>query len=482
MKRILKLLAVVLVSLITLIIGITLFSNNSAFPAYPKQTPNRDTAALQRLATSLQFKTITYDDNINGLVKMAELTRFHSWIKKQYPLCWEYGHASIINKGSLMFEFMGKNQHLKPAVFLAHLDVVPANPKEWRFDPFEGKISKDTVFGRGALDDKVAALGLLEAMEKMLAKNQRSDRTIIFAFGHDEEAGGETGAKQMAALLQKKYKKLALVMDEGMVVTEGIVPGVSKPVAIIGTAEKGYLSIKLKASLSGGHSSMPENENATSVLISALHKIDKHVYDENICTPMKGFLQSIAGEMGFGYKVLFNNLWLTKPLVINALKGNAKTAAGVRTSHVTTLLKSGDKDNVIPTAAEAVINFRILPGQSYQNVLETTEKLVSDKRISISIVGQPNNPSGISSNNSKHFHAIGKAIHESLGDALVTEGLVLAGTDAKHYEYFTENTYRFLPLRLNEQNISSIHGINERISAENYYEMILFYSRLFQNL
>lgn len=113
------------------------------------------------------------------------------------------------------------------------------------------------VWGRGAWDDKGNLISQMEAIELLAASGFKPRRTIHLAFGADEEVGGERGAKQIAALLKSRGERLDFVIDEGLLITEGVLPGLTKPAALIGVAEKGFLSVQLKVGATPGHSSMP---------------------------------------------------------------------------------------------------------------------------------------------------------------------------------------------------------------------------------
>ena len=154
-------------------------------------------------------------------------------------------------EGSLLFRWPGSDPGLAPILLMGHLDVVPVEPgteARWTHPPFSGAVDGAFVWGRGALDDKVSVLGLAEATELLLREGFAPRRTVYLAFGHDEEIGGNHGAAAIARTLGERGVRLAFTLDEGMgIVQRGLVPGLDGDVALVGIAEKGYVSLELAA-------------------------------------------------------------------------------------------------------------------------------------------------------------------------------------------------------------------------------------------
>src|SRR5262249_15557296 len=155
------------------------------------------------------------------------------------------------------------------------------------------------IWGRGTLDDKQTVLGLLEAVDVLLAKGFQPKRTIYLAFGQDEEIGGLVGAGEVAQLLRWRRGQVAFVMDEGGVLSRGLVPGLSAPVAMVGTSEKGYLSLLLTAETAGGHSSVPPKESSIGILAAAVRSIERHPMPAHVHGPVGEFLEYAGGSASF---------------------------------------------------------------------------------------------------------------------------------------------------------------------------------------
>jgi carboxypeptidase PM20D1 len=467
--------ALITLMILILIINTLLFKSKQNF--LPTKNISINSAYAKNLSEAIQIKTISYDDP-----KKLDSASFHKmirFIKSRYPLSDSLLEQTIINKYSVLYKWKGKNENLKPVLFLAHTDVVPADTN-WEHDPFSGDIKDGFIWGRGSLDDKVGVLGILEATEKLLNEKFTPERTIYFAFGHDEEVMGKNGASAIASYLKQKNLSFEYILDEGLMVTDKIVPGIDEPVALIGIAEKGYLTIKLSVKLHGGHGSMPLKENCISVLSSALIKIQEHPFKPEITEPVNQFLESIGPEMPFFKKIIFANRWLFKSLIKSAYQKTESGNALLTTTISPTIFQSGSKDNVIPAEAFATLNIRSLPGHSHEEIIEELKKIFKDERIKIEVLHSLP-PSPISSTQSSGFLQIQKTIREIFPHTFVAPSLMIAGTDSKHYASLSPNIYRFLPIRLKQNELKRIHGANEKISEKDYLQAIRFYYQLIHN-
>ncbi|HUF78336.1 MAG TPA: M20/M25/M40 family metallo-hydrolase, partial [Thermoanaerobaculia bacterium] len=232
--------------------------------------------AVERLAGALRIPTVS---GPGDRIRPAQLRRFRRYLAAQFPRLHGELAPEVVAGHSLLFTWSpaAAGDGAPPMVLLAHQDVVPvAEDAEarWTHPPFDGVVAEGYLWGRGALDDKSSLLAILEAVEGLLGDGFRPERPVILAFGHDEEIGG-AGAAAVAALLDRRGVAPALVLDEGLAVVEGVLPDVARPVALLGVAEKGYLSLELRAVGEGGHSSAPPRQTAVDVLVRALDRLRK---------------------------------------------------------------------------------------------------------------------------------------------------------------------------------------------------------------
>jgi carboxypeptidase PM20D1 len=438
----------------------------------------------EHLARAIRFKTISYQDP--NKFEEKEFLGFHDFLKETFPEVHRQLQVEIISKYSLLYTWKGDDPELKPILLMAHSDVVPLVPgtdDEWTQPPFEGSIADGYIWGRGTMDDKSALMAILEATELLLGEGYRPRRTIYFAFGHDEEVGGKNGAEKIASQLKLRGIEFEFVLDEGGFITEGVVRGVSSPVALVGIAEKGYVSIDLTVEGEVGHSSMPPRNTAIGILSTAIHKLEKNQFPAKIKGPTRQFLRYLAPEMSFAMKMLLTNLWLFSPLVKRIFALSPGTNAGIRNTIAATIFEGGDKENVLPRKARAVVNFRIMPGDSIENVLRHVRKTVKDGRVKLDIQEFfKSEPPPVSSLDSQSFYNLERTIRQVVPEALVVPFLFSGTSDSRHYSEITKNTYRFNPMRIGPEDTTRAHGTNERISINNYEEIVRFYIQLIRGV
>jgi len=440
-------------------------------------------AVAESMAMAVRAKTVS------GLLDPAgvalEFDALHAHLRKRYPLVHATMEREVVGAHSLLYTWRGSDAQAKPILLLAHQDVVPVAPGTeslWKKPPFAGVVEEGLVWGRGTLDNKSNLITQMEAAEMLLKAGFKPRRTVYLAFGHDEEVGGRLGAVPTVALLKQRGVKLEYVLDEGLAVTEGILPGVKQPLALIGLAEKGILSLRLTATAAPGHSSMPPaaGNSAIGMLSAALTRLDNNPMPGGIQGAAAELFATVAPELPFGQRLAMSNLWLLKPVVENMLGKGASTNAMMRTTTALTIVNAGNKENVLPGKAEAVVNFRILPGDTSESVIAHVKRAIADPRIEVQPISAAAEASSVSSSTAEAYRLIERTVREVFPDSLVAPGLVLAGTDSRHFESIAEQTYRFMPIRFKSEDLTRVHGTDERISIDQLADMVRFYHRLLE--
>jgi len=448
-------------------------------PAVPSSVDKN--AAIRRLSEAVRQRTITPEDPQH--LDPRPFRELHRLLVESYPKVHRTLRREVVSEHSLLYTWNGLQDRRKPILMMAHLDVVPiesGTEQAWTYPPFAGTIADGYVWGRGTLDDKASVLGLLEAVELLIAEGFQPTRTIYFAFGHDEEPRGRAGAERIAALLKSRGVALEYVLDEGLVVGDGLIPGVEEPVALIGTAEKGWLTVELSAAGGGGHASMPPPHTAIGLLAAAISKLEANPLTATIREPTSGLFVCVGPKMPFIRRVVFANLWLFEPLVLRQLTAAPATNAAVRTTMAVTIAKGGTVDNVLPTSATAVVNARILPGETTDSVLQHVRRVIGDDQIGVKGLKREE-PIAPSPTSSMSFRTLTQTVRQIFPRAVVAPALVIARTDSAHFQDITEATYRFLPVVLTREDLSRLHGTNERIAIDSYETLIKFYVQLVRN-
>ena len=482
-KRVLWALLLAVVVLAVVIAGNTWRRASLQLQVPPVQQVEVDEkAAADRLAGAIPIRTVS---GMEGLQSDGEaFKKLHAYLAQQFPKLHATLKKEVVGDNALLYTWTGSDSSAKPIALMAHQDVVPIAPgteKAWAQDPFSGQIKDGFVWGRGTWDNKGNLLAQMEAIEMLLAQGFQPRQTIYLVSGDDEELGGLRGAKPIAELLKSRGVRLEWVLDEGLVVTEGVLAGLDKPAALIGLAEKGYGTFFLSLDQAPGHSSMPPSRTAIGSMSTALAKLEAHPMPAAIGGVAGEMFATLAPEMGGFNRVALSNLWLFGPLVQGQLEKGTSSNAMLRTTTALTIVRAGNKDNVLPGRAEAAVNFRVLPGDSLASVEAHLRKTIDNDAIAIKAYPGNSEPSPVSPTDSLGYRTIAQSVRQVFPDAIVAPGLMIAATDSRHFSILSDAVYRFSPVRARPEDLSRFHGTNERISIANYVEMIRFDHKLLRN-
>ena len=480
MKKLLRTLGILVFLIISYIIFKTLSFDSKQKSYTPTKLEAIPKQSLVNLSEAVKIQTISND---NLIIDTTKFIAFHQYLEQNYPTAHQLLEKKNTNSLSLMYRWKGKQEKLDAIVLLAHMDVVPIeNEALWKKAPFSGLIDNEYIWGRGTLDDKGAIIAIFESIEMLAASGFVPERDIYLCFGHDEETLG-SGAKGMAEILKEEGVKAHLILDEGLLITVNMIPGIKdKAVALIGTAEKGYISVDLNISTQGGHSSTPPKENAIQELNKALYLIFENPMPSYLSEPVEDFIVTIGPEMDYPNKLAFANYKIFESIIIDTYEGSVNGAALVNNTIAPTIITSGIKENVLPSQAKATINFRLLPGTTSDMMLAHLRKTINNPNISLTSRSNTHEASKVSPIDHEAFMAIDQSIKEVFGnDVISCPNLSIAATDARFYEDISEQIYRFLPVVATDEIVESIHGNNEKISIENFEQSIRFYHQLIKN-
>jgi carboxypeptidase PM20D1 len=435
-------------------------------------------AAAERLAGALRIATVSPIDAVADLETFAS---FHAYLERSYPRTHAELERELISGASLLYTWPGRDRAAAPIMLLAHQDVVPAaldTLAQWTHPPFAGVIAEGYVWGRGALDDKGSLIAILEAVESLLAAGYVPQRTLLLGFGHDEELGGAHGMRAIAAHLMRHGIRPEFVLDEGLVVTEGIVADFERPVALIGIAEKGLANYRIEARAAPGHSSMPAGRTAVDALTDALLRIRAHPPTARLGAATDAMFDALAPEARGVDRIVLANRDLLAPLLIRSLDARPSTRALVRSTIATTVLRAGAEHNVVPASATAWVNVRIAPGDTSASLRADLERVVDDAAVEITLAAGFSEPSPAARTDCASYRLLARTLREVFPDAIVAPGLVIGGTDARHLVPIAADVYRFSPVRMRSEDLRRLHGIDERLALSNLAEMIRFYRRV----
>ena len=484
MKRILLLLVAAAVLLAAAVLIRTVRYHSRQAAALPATDLTLDaSAAAQRFAGALRFKTISYQDSLQ--FDAAEFRRFQDYLATSFPKTHATLARETVGRFSLLYRWTGTDTSLPPVVLMAHQDVVPVEPgteAKWTYPAFDGRIAEGYVWGRGAMDDKGSLVAQLEAIETLLSQGATLSRTVYLALGHDEEVGGRAGAAAIATLLGSRGVRPAFVLDEGGAIATGLVPGVAGPVALVGIAEKGYLTLNLTVRVDGGHSSMPPRQTAVGILSAAIEELEERPVPGGIRGPTAQMFDYLGPELPFGMRLFFANRWLFGGLLASRFGASPAGNAMLRTTTAPTIIEAGVKENVLPSVARATVNFRLLQGDSIAGILAYVQRTIDDPRVTVSIPETfKTEPSPVSPVDAEEYRLLTHTIRQVVPEAIVVPWLVVGGTDSRYFAPLTPNVYRFGAAPIGPGDTERAHGTNERLSVEGYAQNVKFYLQLLRN-
>ena len=428
-----------------------------------------DPSVAQRLGAAICFETIAYpeQERIDG----AQFLGLHEHLRKSYPLVATNLEWETVFDYSLLLHWKGKSAS-RPIGLLAHMDVVPVaagTEGDWTHGGFSGHFDGRHVWGRGALDMKGHLICVLEAVESLLAEGFVPAQDVYLCFGHSEEivAAKQGGAVAIMEELNRRGIQLDFIIDEGGAVTHGRdMLGCEGLLAVVGTAEKGYLDVELTCEQSGGHSSQPPKHTALGILSQAICRLENRPAKPRLTDVVRTMMLLAAGRMGFLPRLIFGNLWALEPLALRVMTGKPMSNALVRTTFAATMSAASPAANVLPQKAKATVNVRLLPGDTIDSAITYIQRVIDDPRIQVRAT-RGSNPTDQSPMGTDGWRSICEQLELLYPGVLVSPYLMVGGTDSRWYEPVCKSIYRIAPFLLSKEDLATTHATNERILLEN---------------
>lgn len=467
--------------------------------------------AINRFSKAIQIDTVIDEQ----MTDFSKFQKFHDYLEREFPLVHQAAEVTKVNKYGLLFEFHGENKDLKPLLLMAHQDTVPfGDLEEWDHDPLGGEFDETKVYGRGTNDVKGLLVGIMGAMTEILKEDpdHQFQRSVIFAFGFDEEISGHHGAQHIAAHLLEKYGPDSIdhILDEGapmMVELNG------NHFGFVVTAEKGYLDLKVTVTTPGGHSSNPKEFTAIGALSRFLSSYEKEKFEAHLPdeSPMLNLFECLAEHGSFPtlskyIAKLSRSNSIARTLLTNKLLKNDFSEYTVRTSQAIDIIHGGDKNNALPLNATALINHRITIGDDINTILNKAKKhsevVAEELGLGLQIASEvlkPDSGNGmiqIDYSDYKHVAPITPAFDKhwfrltnhmktfyekevypgkfSDRPYIITPAAMQGNTDTVHYWKLTKHIYRTQPGITNLFE-AHMHGTNEYVHIDTHLQVIAFY-------
>ena len=361
-------------------------------------------------------------------------------------------------RANLLARIPGKNKG-KPVVLLSHIDVVPAKAEEWQVPPFSGEVRDGFIYGRGAIDMKSQVICQLLAFAQLQKNGVKPERDIIYLATCDEEVGGQHGVEYMLKNVDELRNASFVLSEGGCIVDEN-----GRLHAQVSVAEKKLSQFVITARGTGGHGSMPHKDSANEKVLNAAHAIMSHQWPFKSTSIVSTYLSGILkGEKGKGFTFTALKKMLSNRQFKTFVEDNPVYNALLRNTVTPTILKGGEKVNVIPAESSISFDARLLPTESHSNFFKKIEKLAGKdvKVVPIGTVKSNPLPSGY---NTIYFRGIKKVINTLMGPIPVLPFLTTGATDLRYFRDLGIPAYGFFPITLPNEELFRMHGKDERIS------------------
>ena len=421
------------------------------------------------LARMIGYPTVSR----RGETDLAVFAAYRRELESLFPLLHERLEKTVMDDGSLLFRWRGKESQKPAVVLMSHSDVVEATG-QWSHPPFEGEVAQGRIWGRGTMDTKGSLCAILEAVEGLLADGFTPPVDVYIASSCNEEIMGEGAPKTVKHLLDQGVK-LDLVLDEGGAVVEAPMPGLKGHYAMLGILEKGYADVRFVARSKGGHSSTPPKHTPISRLSAFVDHVERHPpFKKKFTPPVKDMFAALAPDMAFPFRLLFGNLWLFGPLLKAVMPGiSGQAGALLRTTCAFTMAEGSGAPNVIPETASVTANLRFMVHQPMEDSLEKLRRIAARFDVEMEVL-EAHDCSPVVDTQSAAYRYVESCVRKVFPEAGVAPYVMLGGTDARHYAPYA-TAVRFAPLVISGAQMAAVHGRDENIDTAALSGAVGFY-------
>jgi acetylornithine deacetylase/succinyl-diaminopimelate desuccinylase-like protein len=380
---------------------------------------------------------------------------------------------------SLVVRYRGNGKGGKPILLLAHMDVVTANREDWERDPYTLIEENGFFFGRGTYDIKGEIALLTETFLRLKAEHFVPTRDLVIVFSGDEETAQATTRDLVDKHRDLVDAEFALNADGGGGAFDELT-GKAQLYTLQG-AEKASVTFELTVHNPGGHSSRPRNDNAIYELADALKAVQAYrfpvMWNDWTLGGFKASAAATPGELGQAMARFAANP--RDAAAADILYNSPQDVGRTRTTCVATMLKAGHAENALPQTATAVINCRVFPGTSVEEVKGTLQKLAGEK-VELKLINNPAvaKPSPIRGD---VIAAVTKAVHSVYPGTSIVPDMVPYATDGAIFSQAGIPTYGVSSTFIKESELLS-HGLNERLPVESFYNGLTYFYVLLKEL
>lgn len=482
--------------------------------------------AVEKLLGSVRIPTESYDSHLDPIEfpKVYEnFTVLHDYFRKTYPAVHKTLKLDETKyKYNLVYVWEGKDASLKPLVLAGHQDVVPVNAEtidQWGYPPYNGTFDGENLFDRGVADCKALVNSVFESVELLIKGGFQPKRTVILAFGFDEEVGGGYGAQTINEHLMDKYGTdgIYAIVDEGGSSVEKIG---DTYFALPAVGEKGSLSSIIQLNTKGGHSSVPPENTGIGIMADLIHSVETNPFKPSLHLE-NPFLKHLycmvehtdTDDIGLPRNAIrhYEHSKYARDHVVDWVSGNDKFKWLIKTTQAADIFHSGFKINALPELSTLYINHRINIGSNChdteQKIMDQVETIAKKYGVGLTYKGETviEDANGLGSfefdtseclepapvsptYGNEAWGTFAGTIRHILEDitypgakAVVSPSITTGNTDTAKYWNLTKNIYRYRFSTTNSVTEGHVHGVNETISAQSYMNMIAFAYEYIQN-
>lgn len=448
----------------------------SADPSPLAPTPEEEAHYADTLSRMIQVPTVS----LRGRHDLTEFHKLHDVLRARFPhIAKELEWTEL--EGNLLLRWKGSDSSRDAILLMGHQDVVTAEEREWKGDPFSGDVRDGKIWGRGAMDCKCTVMSEWQAVEELLAEGFVPPCDVYLASSIDEEISG-TGAPMTVEYLKNKGIRLAAVMDEGGGISDNVMPGLAGKCGVIGVVEKGYTDLKIVARGAGGHSSTPPRHTPLARLADFVSEVErKHPFKKVMTKPVVAMFAAMAPYMSFPMRLLLGNLWLFKPLLTHVLPAvSSYGEAFVSTTFAFTMCSGAQTPNVIPDEAYVVCNLRPALHQNGAESIAIIEKYAKKHDLTVEVL-ETRDASSAADTDGPEYRYLADCLNRCFPDVVVAPYYVSGGTDCRNYDLVSDNCLRFCPVYMNPQQLGAMHAANENIDVDALARSVKFYKYYLQN-
>lgn len=440
-------------------------------PAGDEKTQKRAEEYAKKLSSMIRYETVSHA----GTHDVEKFEGFHEVLKELFPLVFQKLEVTDI-EGNLLLYWKGRKSD-RPLVLMSHQDVVPAEG-EWKHAPFSGDIADGKVWGRGASDTKCSVMGFFQAVEELLEEGYVPEQDVYLSSSCTEEWAGD-GCPKLVDELQRRGVKPYLVCDEGGGIITDPIGGIHGNFAMVGIFEKGKADVTFTANSSGGHASAPSPGSPIARLADFVHEIEHHSpFRRHMSREVQAMFETLAPCGSFGLRLVFENLWLFKPLLVRLMpKISAQGGAMLQTTIAFTMASGSDAYNVMPEEASVGANMRFIPHQGMKESLAIIQAKAEQYGLKMR-VDHANDFSTPVDINGEAFHLVQDVIAGTFPGCMSSPYVMTGATDAYNYQRICDNVVRFAPVIYGPEQMKGMHGLNENIEYNCLPGCVDFYKNL----